>query len=1136
MNAMSPTIGQSIDRRTRRAAAALVAALTALVNAAPALALEECRLLRQPDIQGDRVVFVYGGDLWTVARSGGAASRLTTHEGIERFPKFSPDGKTIAMTAEYDGNTDAYVLPAEGGEPARLTWHPDADAVAEWYPDGKSILVRSPRASAPRRYDRFFRVPAAGGFEEMLPLPTGGYASFSPDGGRIAFVSPSYDQRTWKRYTGGSAPDIWIYDFARNAAEKITDWKGPDEWPMWHGRTIYYASDRGGPTVNLWAYDLDAKSHRQVTQFTEYDVKWPSLGGDAIVFENGGYLYVMDLPAAGGTAGGGPRAEGRPARIRVMVPDDKPATRPELRNVAQWIGAWDLSPSAKRAVIEARGDLFTVPAGKGDARNLTQTPGARERDPAWSPDGKWIAYLSDQSGEYEIHVIGSDGKTPDRRVTTTRDGATFRFRPRWSPDSKKIAFSDKTYTLWWCDVATGRLTRVDKSEDAQIREYVWSGDSRFIAYTSVGANFLQGVRIYALETGRVTPVSSGLYDDFGPAFDTEGSYLYLISRRTLNPIFGAFETDFQFPETDKIYAVTLHAGVASPTAPQSDEETGEAGAKEGESTEGAPKGSGGKRGAAAKSAGGQEAADASAASKPWIIETAGIGARLTEIPIPAGRYAALTAFKGKLVYQQFQPVGAEEIQKPGAATGSIHVYDLEKREDKTVIQGVGPGYGASKDGGKLLYKAEETLGIIDVAEGKKVGDGKIEAGTLMALVAPGLEWMQMFNEAWRLERDFYYDPDMGGIDWKAIGERYRQLVPHVAHRADLNYILGEMIAELSTSHTYVGGGDQPQPARVDVGLLGADYDLDAGSGLYRFRTPYRERDWNGATRAPLGEPGVEVREGDYLIAVNGRSLKAPDNLYAAFVGTTGKQTAITVASSPRDPKPRTYTVVPIDQEGSLRYAAWVAANRDKVAKATAGRIAYIHVPDTAIRGIQEFAKQFFPQIDKDGLIVDERFNSGGLVPDFYINRLRQTTWTYWSNRDGRDLRTPQIAMDGPKCILINEYAGSGGDAFPYYFKLQGLGPIIGKRTWGGLVGISQSLPLVDGGEVTMPDFGVWDPKTSSWIIENHGVDPDIEVENAPDALVAGHDPQLERAIQYAREQLEVNPPKRPVRPKYKVRS
>ncbi|HEU4403083.1 MAG TPA: S41 family peptidase [Candidatus Polarisedimenticolia bacterium] len=1096
--------------------------LATLGSAAPAAALEECRLLRQPDISRERIVFVYAGDLWTVPRAGGVASRLTTHEGLERFPKFSPDGRTIAMTAEYDGNVDAYTIPVEGGEPTRLTWHPDPDQVAEWYPDGQSILLRSSRASAPRRFDRFFKVAAAGGFEEPLALPTGGYASFSADGRQIAFVSPSYDRRTWKRYKGGNAPDIWIYDFARNTAEKITDWPGADEWPMWHGRTIYYASDRGGRTANLWAYDLETRSHRQVTHFTEFDVKWPSLGDDAIVFENGGDLYVMDLPAE------------KPQKVSVLVPDDKPGARPEYRNVARWIGAWDLSPSGKRAVIEARGDLFSVPAEKGDVRNLTATPGWRERDPAWSPDGKWIAYLSDQSGEYEIHVVGSDGRTADRQVTHSAPAAaTFRFAPRWSPDSKKIAFSDKTLTLYWCDVASGRITRIDRSNDAQIHEYVWSGDSRFIAYALTGPNNLQGIRIYALDTGKVTQVSSGLYEDFSPAFDAEGNALYFISRRALNPQFGSFEFDFQFPRTDKIYAATLRAGAASPVAPQSDEETGEAAGKEGAAKDGGAKE--GKPEESKGSAKGGEAATAKAAppTKPWVIDLDGLGDRVSEVPIRAGRYINLAVFKGKILYQEVdQPEG--EPDESDEMTGSIHLFDLDKREDKVVIAGVGLGYAASKDGGKLLYKAKETLGIIDAAEGKKVGDGKMEgAAELHATVAPRQEWLQMFNEAWRLERDFYYDPNMGGIDWKGIGERYRRLVPYVAHRSDLNYILGEMIGELSTSHTYVGGGDLPEPPKVDVGLLGADYDLDPRSGLYRFRTIYRERDWNAPTGAPLAEPGVAVHEGDYLLQVNGRPLRSPQNLYAAFVGTAGKETMITVGSTPGDPKPRTFSVKPIDSETALRYRAWVAANRDKVARATGGRIAYIHIPDTAIPGIQEFARQFYPQIDKDGLIVDERFNGGGFVPDFFINRLRHTTWSYWANREEADERTPADAIDGPKCILINEYAGSGGDAFPYYFRQQGLGPVIGKRTWGGLVGISENLPLVDGGRVTMPDWGIWDAKLG-WVVENHGVDPDIEVENAPDLLVAGRDPQLERAIQYTLDQLKKSPPQKPARPSYKV--
>ena len=1100
-----------------RAAAPFVLSFACLAGFAPAsraLALEECRLLRQPDIQGNRIVFVYAGDLWTVPRSGGVASRLTSSDGLERFPKLSPDGTMVAFTAEYDGNADAYVMPVEGGEPRRLTWHPLPDQVAEWYPDGKSILLRSQRSSFIRRFDRFFRVPAEGGFVSPLPLPTAGYASFSGDGRRIAYVSPSYDNRTWKRYRGGNAPNIWTYDFDKNTAEKITDWDGPDEWPMWYKDTIYYATDRDGHTANIWAYDTKTKTHRQVTKFTEYDVKWPSIGGDAIVFENGGTLYVMELPSE------------KAAPIKVLVPDDRPATRAEMRNVSHFIDGWDLSPSAKRAVFAARGDLFTVPAEKGDARNLTRSPGSRERDPSWSPDGKWIAYLSDKSGEYEIHVIGSDGKTPDRQVT--KGGTTYRFGPVWSPDSKKIAFSDKTFTLWWCDVESGRLTKVDKGDYGEIHDYVWSGDSRFLAYSIGGANLMSRVLIYALDGGTATPVSSGLFNDFGPAFDPGGDYLYFVSQRTLDPRFGVFEQDFQFSATDRIYAVTLRKGVASPVAPQSDEEKGEDEGKDktdkgSKDAKEESKKDDAKKDDSKKDAGKKE-------EKPWTIDLQGIGGRMTEIPVAPGRIAQVLAFKGKILY-----VVLDEPTDPnGGQTSAIHLYDFDKRKDVTVIAGVDPGFSASKDGGKIFYRAKETFGIVDAAEGKKAGDGKIDTSTFMAVVDPRQEWMQMFNEAWRLERDFYYDPAMGGLDWKAVGERYRQLVPHVAHRTDLNYILGELIGELSTSHTYVGGGDAPHPATVDIGLLGADYDFDAASGRYRFGTIYTERDWNSPVAAPLGEPGIDVRPGDYLLEVNGRPLKAPQNVYAAFEGTTGRQTTLTVGSSPDDAKPRTVTVKPIADEESLRYTAWVKANRDKVDKATGGRIAYIHVPNTAIRGIQEFTKQFYPQIGRDGIIVDERFNGGGFIPDFFIDRLRQTTWARWSNRDGKGFQTPSMAIDGPKCILINEYAGSGGDAFPFFFRQQGVGPIIGKRTWGGLVGISHNLPLVDGGAVTMPDFGMYDPRKRQWLVENHGVDPDIEVENAPDLMVSGHDPQLERAIDWTLEQLKKNPPQPVERPAYKV--
>jgi tricorn protease len=1084
-----------------RAFAALACAVAALCLARPALALEEARLLRQPDIEGDKIVFVHAGDLWTVPRAGGVAARLTSHEGVEQFPKISPDGKTVAFTAEYDGNTDVYTVPIDGGEPTRLTWHPGIDQVSEWYPDGKSILFRTSRSMAPRRGSQFFKIASAGGFEEKLALPTGGYASWSADGTRLAYVAPSYDNRTWKRYTGGNAPDIWIYDFAKNDSYKITDYAGADEWPMWYGDRVYYASDQGGRLANLWCYDTKDKSRRQVTQFTDYDVKWPSAGSDAIVFECGGHLYVMDL------------ATEKANRISVLVPDDEPATRPELRNVAKWITDFDLSPSAKRVALAARGDIFTVPAEHGDPRNLTNSPGSRERNPAWSPDGKWIAYLSDKTGEMEFWVAPGDGSGPARQVT--KNGATFRYGGTWSPDSKKLAFTDKTYSLWWVDIATGATTKVDQSETSEIGGITWSGDSRWIAYTRPSGAFHPQVRLYSLASSKATTVSDDMSEDFGPSFDPKGRWLYFISRRTFEPAYGQFELDYHFTGTDKIYAASLVDTTGRPTPPRSDEE-GVASADE-------------KEKAKAKDDDKKDKKKDEPAGAVKIDVT-GLGHRVAELPIPAGRYGAVVAFDDHIVYQSLDG----EIGDDGGATKtSIHAFALDEQEDKTVVKDVGQAFGVSKDGKKVLYKKDEQFGIVGIDKENKPGDGKVTTSPLMTVVDPKAEWGEMFNEAWRLERDFYYDPKMGGLDWKAVGERYRALVPYAGHRSDMNYILGELIGELSTSHSYVGGGDFPDVPKAPAGLLGVDWTLDPGSRRYTFAKIYRARDWNSDVEAPLGVPGVGVQEGDELMSVNGVDVRAPQNLYAAFVGTVGKRTRITVSGSRDNSANRTYVVTPIADELSLRLTDWVASNREKVAKATDGRVAYVYVPNTAKAGIQEFAKQFYPQTEKDGIIVDERFNGGGFIPDFFVERLQRKTWSYWSSRDGKSFRTPGTAIDGPKCILINEYAGSGGDCFPYYFRLAGLGPVIGKRTWGGLVGIGHDLPLVDGGSVTMPDFGFWDT-SGQWAVENHGVDPDIEVENFPHLMAKGQDPQLERAIQYELDELKAHPVVRPMRPAYKV--
>ena len=1089
-------------------------ALAALLRSAtPAAALEECRLLRQPDIQGDKIVFVYAGDLWSVARTGGLAQRLTSHEGLESLPRFSPDGKTVAFSGQYDGNTDVYTIPVEGGEPTRVTWHPGVDRVVDWYPDGKSLLVRSARVSAPPRFDRFFKVPALGGFEELLAPPIAGYAAFSPDAGVLAYVFPEYDRRTWKRYRGGNCPDLWTYDFRKNVSEKIVDWKGPDEWPMWCGRTLYYSSDEGGRTINLWAYDLDKKTRRQVTKFGEYDVKWPAIGADAIVFEDGGYLYVMDLPGE------------QVRKLQVLVPDDKPATRAEFRNVSKWITQFDLSPSAKRAVFAARGDLFTVPAEKGEARWLTGTSASRERDPAWSPDGKWIAYLSDATGEYEIWVMGSDGTTPPRQVTKGAD--TFRFPLLWSPDSKRLAFSDKTFTVWWCDVASGKLTKVEKADVYEVHDYTWSPDSKWLAYSKPTRAGLTQLVLYSLDSGRAVTISDGMTNDYSPAFDPDGKYLYFVSGRTVNPEYGPFELDWQLGPTAKIYAMTLRDSLLTPLPPQSDEESA-ADAKKDDAEKPA------KDSKDAKPAAKAEAKDAGkeSAPAPVKIDLDGIATRVAPIPVPAGRYGALAAFKGKLLFVNFEPASPDDDGGQGA--GTVRVFDFEKRETKTILSGV-TRVAYSKDGGKLMYATRDAYGIVDAAPGKNVGDGKLATDNLMTTVDPRPEWNEIFTEAWRFERDFYYDPNMGGLDWKAVGDRYRQLLPFVAHRLDLDYVLGEVQGELSTSHTYVyGGGDVPTAPVTDIGLLGADYSFDPTSNRYRFKTIFRARDWNSSVEAPLGLPGILVKEGDYLLSVNGQPVKAPMNLYAAFQGTTGKQTVITVGSTPDDPKPRSYTVRPIAKEGSLRYTAWVAANRDKVTKATGGRVAYIHVPDTAGDGIKEFVKQYYPQVEKQGIIVDERYNGGGNDPYFYIHRLADRTQAYWSIRDGDDQRSPGTAIDGPRCMLINQFAGSGGDNFPHYFQQMHLGPLIGKRTWGGLVGYAHAPQLVDNDQITTPDTGIWSPVNRQWIIENYGVDPDIEVENTPSEVVAGHDPQLERAIQWTLDELQKNPPHRPERPPYKV--
>jgi tricorn protease len=1060
---------------------------------------EECRLMRFPDIHKDKIVFVYAGDLWLVSSQGGVTRKLTSHNGQELFPKFSPDGQFIAFTGEYDGNRDVYMIPAEGGEPVRLTYHPNADNVVEWYPDGERILFRSTRTSDLQRFNKLFSIPIEGGFPEELPLPEGELTSFSSDAKRIAYNRKSREFRTWKRYQGGMAQDIWIYGFDANTIEQITDWKGTDNFPMWSRDKIYFTSDREH-TLNIYCYDLNTKNTRKITNHKEYDVKWPSLGPNAIIYENGGYLYVLDLTTE------------KTRKIPVEVPCDRILTRPSYEKVAKFVRTFSLSPSASRALFGARGDIFTVPKEKGDIRNITQTPVIREISPTWSPDGKWIAYFSDRTGEYELYIRPQDGTGDEIQITT--DGDCYRFQPIWSPDSKKLLYSDKKLRLFYVDIDEKKPVEIDKSDVTDIRSYVWSPDNKWVAYVKHASNDFGSIYLYSLDQKKKFQITDDFNDDRNPAFDPDGKYLFFLSSRSFNPTFSDFESAYIYRNSRNIYVVTLQADSLSPFAPESDEEKGE---KEKEEKDKGDK---------------DKKEEKKAKPKKIKIDLTGIDQRIVGVPIKPGNYAGLKAVKDKLFYLAMPAIPVRE--EPIEPQNDLHMYDMKERKDHTLLTNIN-GYDISKEGDKAIYHSKDTYGIIETKQGEhKIGDGKLNTTNMQMKVDPRGEWRQMFDEAWRLERDFFYDPNMHGVDWDLMKERYGQLLPYVAHRADLNYILGEMIGELCCSHTYVGGGQMPKTDQVGVGLMGADLEPDKSSGFYQFKKIYQGQNWDKKRRAPLTEPGVVVKEGEYLIAVNDEVVRYPDNLFRYFENTVDKQTKIKVNDKPTAKGARELTIKPIGSDNTLRYIDWVETNRRKVEEATNGRVGYIHVPNTSISGLNEFSRAFFPQVRKEGLIIDVRYNSGGMVPDMFLEHLRRKLVSMWVPREGQDWLTPSAALHGHMVCIINASAGSGGDAFPYYFREYNLGPLIGTRTWGGLVGIARWLPLMDGGYVTCSEFAFRNLK-GEWDVENYGVDPDIEVDNRPDLVMAGHDPQLEKAIEVILKKIEESPKKLPKRPPFPVK-
>jgi tricorn protease len=1132
---------------------------------------QEGRLMRFPDVRGDKIVFVYGGDLWLASSKGGAARRITAHPGRELFPKFSPDGKWIAFTGQFDGNFNVYVMPAEGGQPRQLTFYQGSaqplsdrmgihNEVVTWTPDSKRIAFLSRRDASNGWTKRPFTVSIDGGLPQPLPMDQGGLTSFNADGSKIAYNRIFRNFRTWKRYTGGLAQDIYIYDIKNNVfEEKIPHTDYTDTFPMWHGNTVYFTSDRGPEhRLNIYAYDLGSKQVEGITHFTDFDVMWPSLGEAAIIFENGGYLHVLDL------------ATRQDHKFTITLPGERELTMKHWASVSKNITDLDIAPDGKRAVMAARGDIFTVPAKDGATRNLTRTPGIREKEVAWSPDGRWIAFVSDRTGEDEIYVTPQDGmgnielgkktaaqdkekdkesaakeaaaekergKDKEQQITSGYKG--FKFAPVWSPDSKKIAWADQDLRLWYVDIYEKKPVEVDRGKYFEITNYSWSPDSKWIAYDKQVVTNFSVVHLYSTADKKSTAVTSELVNSLGPVWDPEGNYLYFFSDRDFNEVLGNIDFEFANPKTTRPYLLTLRAELPSPFPALSDETAikREAPAAEAAASE---KDKNKKEREEKKPEEKKKEEEMQAESKELLknlrVDLEGIQNRIVALPVPPASLTGLGAAKGFFYYSS-QPVQGLSGPIPGEQS-ALHAFDLKERKEKTLIEGIDRWWLAA-DGSKVLYEAkggeEKSYGIIDAKPGdapKKVGEGALNLSGVRAEIDPPAEWKQIFNEVWRQQRDYFFEASMNGVNWEAVRDKYAALVPYAANRYDLTYVMGEMIGELSNSHTYVGDGDQPDLHPVNVGLLGADYELDAASDLYRFKKIYPGENWNPGTRSPLTEPGVNVKEGDYLIAINGRMLKAPQSPEELLVNTANETTAITVNSKASADNARTVAIKPIADEYPLRELHMVESNRKIVDAATKGRVGYIYIPDMGEAGLNAFVKQYFPQIRKEGLIFDIRYNGGGFVDQLIFERLRRVLSGMGTARNfelSSGSTVPPNVFYGYLACITNQYAASDGDIFSEYFKIYKLGPLIGERTWGGVRGIRGEIPLIDGGYITRPEFSEYNLQ-SKWVVENRGVAPDIEVDNRPDDVVRGKDAQLERAIQEVMKRIEANPKKLPPYP------
>jgi tricorn protease len=1067
-------------------------------------------LFRYPDVSKTQIVFSYANDLWLVSKEGGNAFKISSPPGVETFPKFSPDGKNLAFTGNYDGNRDVYTLPVMGGIPQRLTEHGYQDRVVDWTPDGKSVLFASIRESGKARFNQFYSISSAGGAASKLPLAYAEFGSYSPDGNQMAVTFRTQAGRNWKRYRGGWKASIYIFNFNTLSSEDISaNETAGDEFPMWSGNYIYFLSDRGTELrMNLWRYNLGTKAFEQVTHFTDYDVHFPSLGPEDIVFEAGGKLYLFQL------------GEQKIKEVKVNVVTDETALKPKSVSADKFVQHAFISPDGNRVLVEARGEIFSVPAENGYVKNLTRSSGIAERYPSWSPDGKNIAFWSDRSGEYELYISIGDELINAKKLTSY--GVGFRYELYWSPDSKKILFVDKAMRIRIYDLASGKTTEADKAlrfTEGNLENFScsWSPDSRWVTFTRDLGNYHNAIFLYDFQNKLLRQITDGYYDCSNPVFDPEGKYIYLLTSQSFNPSYSDIDNSFIYANAGQVGAISLKKSTASILYPKNDTVAVKSEKKDTTNTK--EDKSKNKKTAKITASDGDKAYP-----KPVDIDIEGLESRLVILPIPAGRYSGLDATKGKLLYLKYPNTGTGETQ------ATLKYYDIEKREEKIILVNT-DNFQLSADGQKILVHRDNSWTVIKPEENQKF-EKTLRISEMKMMVDPVPEWEQIFTDAWRMERDFFYDSTMHGVDWNLVKQRYLKMLKGAMTREEVDFIIGEMIGELSASHTYHGGGDMENEKQTAVGYLGVNWEADGN--FYKIKRIIRGAPWDAEVRSSLDQPGIQIKEGDYILAVNGVPMTTAHEPFAVFQDLSNKPVELTYNSSATWSGAKTVVVQTMDDEYRLRNLAWIEENRRQVDDATHGEVGYIYVPSTGVDGQNDLIRQFNAQWDKKGLIIDERFNDGGQIPDRFIEMLNRSPLAFWAIRDGVTWPWPPFANFGPKVMLINGWSGSGGDAFPDYFRKKGLGPLIGARTWGGLIGISGAPELIDGAEITVPTFRMMNPD-GTWFKEGHGVDPDIEVREDLGLMAKGIDPQLNRAIKEIKDEVQKKGFNAPNPPAYEKR-